>query len=96
MDANGNDVMFDPIGNFIPIDYGAPPGGPENALSTLNRIGGNGFDIGKVLQILSDTERYNANLIGRFVVRVQQEHAAAEPAHLYVRLLRDRSWRARG
>ena len=66
LDPNGNDVMFDPAGNFIPIDYGAPPGGLDNSLNTLNRIGGNGFDIGNVLQILSDTERYNANLIGHF------------------------------
>lgn len=67
-DANGNDVMFGPSGGLLPIDYGLPPGGPDNALDTFSRIGGNGFDVFRVLQILSDTERYNANLIGHFDV----------------------------
>ena len=66
LDPNGNDLMFSPSGGLIPIDYGAPPGGPDNSLETLNRIGGNGFNIFDVLQILSDTERYNANLIGHY------------------------------
>jgi outer membrane receptor protein involved in Fe transport len=62
-DANGNDVMFAPNGGFIPIDYGKTPGGFDNAPSTFNVIGGNGFDIYNTLQALSDTKRYNANIL---------------------------------
>jgi outer membrane receptor protein involved in Fe transport len=67
-DAGGNDLFFSPGGDLVPLDYGTTPGGPDNALNTFNVIGGNGYDIGNVLQILSKTERYNANIIGHFDV----------------------------
>ena len=64
-DAAGQDVMFDSAGNLVPINYGVAPGGPTNA--TLFSSGGNGFAyIRDTSQALSDTERYNANLIGHF------------------------------
>jgi outer membrane receptor protein involved in Fe transport len=64
-DANGNDVAFDLSGNLIPIDYGVNPGGAGDLFSA----GGNGFAyIRDTSQALSDTERYNANLIGHFDV----------------------------
>ena len=64
-DANGNDVAFDSAGNLIPIDYGLNPGGAGDLFSS----GGNGFAyIRDTSQALSDTERYNANLIGHFDV----------------------------
>jgi outer membrane receptor protein involved in Fe transport len=66
-DANGNDLFFSPTGQLIPLDYGAPPGGTENSLNNFaERVGGNGYDVYNTLQILSDTKRYNANLIGHF------------------------------
>lgn len=66
-DASGNDLTFDPSGNLIPLDYGAPPGGEENSLNNFfERIGGNGYNSNNTAQILSDTERYNVNLIGHF------------------------------
>ena len=65
-DASGNDLFFSHAGALIPLDYGTTPGGPGNALNTFNVIGGNGYDAGATLQILSATERYNANLIGHF------------------------------
>ena len=64
-DASGNDLQFNPAGSLIPIDYGVNPGGSTNA--TLFASGGNGFAyIYDTSQALSDTERYNANLIGHF------------------------------
>ena len=65
-DAGGNDLFFSRSGQLIPLDYGTTPGGPDNALNTFNVIGGNGYDVGNVQQILSDTERYNANIMGHF------------------------------
>ena len=64
-DAAGHDLQFNPAGQLIPIDYGANPGGPTNA--TLFASGGNGFAyIYDTSQALSDTERYNANLLGHY------------------------------
>ena len=64
-DASGNELQFDPTGNFEIIDYGLNPGGPNAA--TLFHAGGNGFAyIRDTSQLLSPTERYNANLIGHF------------------------------
>jgi iron complex outermembrane receptor protein len=65
--AAGQDVMFDYTGKLIPIDYGTNPGGPTNG--TIFASGGNGFAyIRDTSQALSDTERYNANLLGHFDV----------------------------
>ena len=61
----GQDLMFDNNGQLIPIDYGTNPGGPTNA--TLFSSGGNGFAyIKDTSQALSNTERYNGNLLGHF------------------------------
>jgi outer membrane receptor protein involved in Fe transport len=60
-DANGNDVMFGPTGGLVPINYGLNPPG------SIFASGGNGFAyIYDTTQALSDTERYNANLLGHF------------------------------
>jgi iron complex outermembrane receptor protein len=60
-DAAGNDLTFDANGNLIPIDYGLTPNG------SIFSSGGNGFAyIRDTSQALSDTERWNANLIGHF------------------------------
>jgi outer membrane receptor protein involved in Fe transport len=64
-DPNGVDVFFDNAGNLVPFDYGLNPGGPNNF--DLFSAGGNGFAyIRDTSQALSDTERYNFNLLGHF------------------------------
>jgi len=71
-DANGSNLFFDNAGNLVPQDYGNEPGcvgdpacPPERF--TLFSSGGNGFAyIRDTSQALSDTERYNANLVGHF------------------------------
>lgn len=64
-DASGNTLIFSPGGDLIPADYGVNPGGNGNF--SLFSSGGNGFHyIRDTSQALSDTERYNANLIGHF------------------------------
>jgi outer membrane receptor protein involved in Fe transport len=62
--ANCQDVQFNANGQLEVIDYGVNPGGPTNG--TVFASGGNGFDYISTGQALSDTERYNANLIGHF------------------------------
>ncbi|MFL6753955.1 MAG: TonB-dependent receptor plug domain-containing protein, partial [Sphingomicrobium sp.] len=64
-DAAGNNLIFDANGNLVPADYGVNPGGPDNF--SFFSSGGNGFHyIRDTSQALSDTERYNANLIGHY------------------------------
>ena len=64
-DAGGNNLFFDNAGNLIPANYGVNPGGPNNF--DLFASGGNGFAyVRDTTQELSDTERYNANLVGHF------------------------------
>jgi outer membrane receptor protein involved in Fe transport len=64
-DAAGNNVFFDNSGNLVEANYGTNPGGPGNF--DLFSAGGNGFAyIRDTTQELSDTERYNANLLGHF------------------------------
>jgi outer membrane receptor protein involved in Fe transport len=65
-DAAGNNVIFDEHGQLIEADYGVNPGGADNF--TLFSSGGNGFDYIATGQALSDTERYNANLLGHYDV----------------------------
>ena len=61
LDAGGTAVQFDPSGNLQQIDFGVNPGGAGGLFAS----GGNGFAyIVDTSQALSDTERYNANLIG--------------------------------
>ncbi len=64
-DTSGNNLFFDNAGNLIPANYGVNPGGPNNF--DLFASGGNGFAyVRDTTQELSDTERYNANLVGHF------------------------------
>jgi len=65
IDALGNPLTFDERGELILQDFGTNPGGDGNF--TLFASGGNGFAyIRDTSQALSDTERYNANLVGHF------------------------------
>jgi iron complex outermembrane receptor protein len=65
LDASGNALTFDPSGNFIRQDFGLNPGGANNF--SFFASGGNGFPyIYTTSQALSDTQRYNANILGHF------------------------------
>jgi len=67
LDANGVPLRFDANGNLVPIDFGTRIGGPGSL--NIFSSGGNGFDIGNLTaQLLTDTKRYNANLVTQFQV----------------------------
>jgi outer membrane receptor protein involved in Fe transport len=62
-DATGNELIFNGGGQLTPAQYGLNPGGDDNF--SFFAQGGNGFAyIRDTSQLLSDTERYNVNLIG--------------------------------
>lgn len=67
LDANGNQLQFDSSGNLIPIDFGTAVGDPDNSFN-IDFSGGNGFNIANTSQLLTDTKRYNANLLTNFDV----------------------------
>lgn len=72
VDDQGRALRFDQQGNLIPIDFGAPtgvilPNGlPRNF--NIDFAGGNGFSLRPLTNLLTDTTRYNANLITNFAV----------------------------
>jgi iron complex outermembrane recepter protein len=67
LNAEGVPLRFDRNGNLVPIDFGTRIGG-EGSLNIF-ASGGNGYDIGDLTsQLLTDTKRYNANLLGQFEV----------------------------
>jgi hypothetical protein len=50
----------------MPIDFGSPVGGPNDF--NIDFSGGNGFNLFNTQQLLTDTKRYNANLLAQFQV----------------------------
>ena len=64
-DSFGNQLQFNPNGTLIPIDFGSPVGDPMSDFD-INFSGGNGFNLFNVLQLLTDTKRYNANLLAQY------------------------------
>jgi outer membrane receptor protein involved in Fe transport len=67
LDANNNPLRFDQNGNLVPIDFGNRIGGPGSL--NIFTSGGNGFDIQDLTaQLLTDTKRYNANLLTQFQI----------------------------
>ena len=77
----GNQNHFNIFGNGIPVDINDPasplaqfdaqgnlipylPG--ERTSSPIRRIGGDGYDVGKVLSLNSDLERYNFTALGNY------------------------------
>ena len=67
LDGNNVPLRFDRNGNLVPIDFGNRIGG-EGSLNIFSS-GGNGFDIGNLTsQLLTDTKRYNANLLTQFQI----------------------------
>ena len=70
VDANGNALKFDASGNLIPIDFGRSFG-PLNAAGNpttfqINADGGNGYSLVPLNNLLTDTQRYNANILLSF------------------------------
>ena len=65
---NGSNIplQFDENGNLIPIDFGQRIGGPGSF--NIDFSGGNGYNITNTAQLLTDTKRYNFNLLGSFNV----------------------------
>lgn len=55
--AAGQALRFDQNGNLIPIDFGTQTG------NTIDFVGGNGFDLTTVTNLLTPTERYLANAL---------------------------------
>ena len=66
-DANGTPLLFSPSGVLIPQVPGVNPGGPDEF--SFFASGGNGFPyIRDTSNLLTDTERWNANLIGHYEI----------------------------
>lgn len=65
-DAAGNQLAFDPLGNLVPIDFGRRIGSASGF--SIDFEGGNGFNLNNTQQLLTDTERYNATLLGSYDV----------------------------
>lgn len=63
-DAAGNQLAFDARGNLIPIDFGRRIGSARGF--SIDFEGGNGFNLNNTQQLLTDTERYNATLLGGY------------------------------
>jgi len=59
--ATGVPQQFDVNGNLIPIDFGTRVGGPTDF--GIDFSGGNGFNLNNTQQLLTDSERYNANIL---------------------------------
>lgn len=70
VDAQGRVLRFGADGNLIPIDFGSPTGaiGPDGLPLTfeIDFAGGNGFSLTPLSNILTNTERYNANALASF------------------------------
>ncbi|MEO7634265.1 MAG: TonB-dependent receptor plug domain-containing protein [Sphingomicrobium sp.] len=67
-DANGNQLQFDPLGQLIPIDFGNPVGCIPCGDFNIDFSGGNGFNLNNTQQLLTDTLRYNGNLLGQYEI----------------------------
>lgn len=64
--TDGTQLRFDTNGNLVPIDFGTIVGGPGDF--NIDSSGGNGFSLVPVSNLLTDTKRYNANILGSFEV----------------------------
>jgi iron complex outermembrane receptor protein len=67
-DAQGNQLQFDAAGNLIPIDFGSEVGSAAAGDFNIDFSGGNGFNLFNTQQLLTDTERYNVNILAHFDV----------------------------
>lgn len=67
-DAQNNQLQFDRSGNLIPIDFGGEVGSAEAGDFNIDFSGGNGFNLNNTQQLLTDSERYNTNILLNFEV----------------------------
>jgi outer membrane receptor protein involved in Fe transport len=67
-DANGNQLQFSPAGQLIPIDFGSPIGCIPCGDFNIDFSGGNGFNLFNTQQLLTDTQRYNANILAQYQI----------------------------
>jgi len=67
-DAGGNQLQFAPNGSLIPIDFGNPVGCIPCGDFNIDFSGGNGFNLFNTQQLLTDTKRYNANILAQFQI----------------------------
>jgi outer membrane receptor protein involved in Fe transport len=67
-DANGNQLQFAPNGTLIPIDFGKPVGCIPCGDFNIDFSGGNGFNLFNTQQLLTDTKRFNANLLAQYQI----------------------------
>jgi outer membrane receptor protein involved in Fe transport len=68
VDALGNQLQFNPNGQLIPIDFGNPVGCIPCGDFNIDFSGGNGFNLNNTQQLLTDTKRYNANVLAQYEI----------------------------
>lgn len=68
VDAFGNQLQFSPNGEFMPIDFGNPVGCIPCGDFNIDFSGGNGFNLNNTQQLLTDTKRYNANILAQYEI----------------------------
>jgi iron complex outermembrane receptor protein len=64
--VTGLPMQFDSHGNLIPIDFGTRTGGVGSL--NIDFSGGNGFNLFNTQQLLTDTKRYNANILTQYEI----------------------------
>lgn len=68
-DASGNQLQFSPGGQLIPIDFGKAIGDIAGAGDfNIDFSGGNGFNLFNTQQLLTDTQRWNANILTQYQI----------------------------
>jgi outer membrane receptor protein involved in Fe transport len=67
-DVNGNQLQFNPGGQLIPIDFGNPVGCIPCGDFNIDFSGGNGYNLNNTQQLLTDTKRYNANILAHYEI----------------------------
>ena len=68
VDAFGNQLQFNPAGELIPIDFGNPVGCIPCGDFNIDFSGGNGFNLNNTQQLLTNTKRYNTNVLAQFQI----------------------------
>jgi outer membrane receptor protein involved in Fe transport len=64
--VTGAPLQFDAQGNLIPIDFGQRVGTPGSFNTDFS--GGNGYNLFNTQQLLTDTKRYNANILAQYEI----------------------------
>ena len=66
LNGSGAPLAFDAGGNLVPIDFGQRVGGPGSF--NIDFSGGNGFNLFNTQQLLTNTERWNANILSQYQI----------------------------